>query len=170
MSILTHDAIIAELEKGTIVVEPHLDPSQIKEASIDLTLGNSFRVFKKAENPIPLTEHTDYREYTDEVMKETFLIHPQETVLGVTLEKITLPSDICAWIEGRSRFARMGLLIHISAGLIQPGISNHQVLEITNLGPNTLELHAGEKICQLVFQRTEGKAIYQGKFQGQTKP
>lgn len=170
MSLLTHDAILAELEKGTIIVEPQLDPSQIKEASIDLTLGDTFRVFKQHDQTIPLTEHTDYREYTDEVIKDTFLIHPQETVLGVTREKITLPSDICAWIEGRSRFARMGLLIHISAGLIQPGISNHQVLEITNLGPNTLELHGGEKICQLVFQRTEGKAVYQGKFQGQTKP
>lgn len=170
MSLLTHDAIIAELEKGTIKVEPTLDPSQIKEASIDLSLGNVFRVFKTHQDPIPLTEHTDYKEYTDEVIKDTFLIHPQETVLGVTLEKITLPGDICAWIEGRSRFARMGLLIHISAGLIQPGISNHQVLEITNLGPTTLELHAGEKICQLVFQRTEGKATYSGRFQGQDRP
>ncbi len=170
MSILTHDAIISELEKQTIRVEPQLNPSQIKEASIDLTLGNVFRVFKTIEDPIPLTEATDYKDYTHEVTKDTFLIHPQETVLGVTLEKITLPSDICAWIEGRSRFARMGLLIHISAGLIQPGISNHQVLEITNLGPNVLELHAGEKICQLVFQRTEGKATYQGKFQGQDRP
>ncbi|HEX7041771.1 MAG TPA: dCTP deaminase [Patescibacteria group bacterium] len=170
MSILTHDAIIQELEKGNIKVEPALDPSQIKEASIDLTLGNVFRVFKKHEDPIPLTEETNYKEFTDEIIKETFLIHPQETVLGVTKEKITLPSDICAWIEGRSRFARMGLLIHISAGLIQPGISNHQVLEITNLGPNTLELHAGEKICQLVFQRTEGKASYNGRFQGQDRP
>lgn len=170
MSLLTHDAIIQELEKGTIKVEPQLDPSQIKEASIDLTLGNVFRVFKTIEDPTPLTENTDYKEYTDEVIKDTFLIHPQETVLGVTREKITLPSDIAAWIEGRSRFARMGLLIHISAGLIQPGISNHQVLEITNLGPNTLELHAGEKICQLVFQRTEGQAMYIGKFKDQDKP
>ncbi len=170
MSLLTHDAILKELEKGTIKVEPQLDPGQIKEASIDLTLGNVFRVFKTVTDPIPLTEGTDYKEYTDEVIKDMFLIHPQETVLGVTLEKITLPSDISAWIEGRSRFARMGLLIHISAGLIQPGISNHQVLEITNLGPNTLELHAGEKICQLVFQRTEGQAVYQGKFQGQDRP
>lgn len=170
MSLLTHDAILAEIEKGTIRVEPALDPSQIKEASIDLTLGNAFRVFKEVTNPIPLTENTDYKEYTDEVTKDTFLIHPQQTVLGVTKEKITLPSDICAWIEGRSRFARMGLLIHISAGLIQPGISNHQVLEITNLGPNNLELHAGEKICQLVFQRTEGKAMYTGKFKDQNRP
>lgn len=170
MSILTKSAIQKELEMGTIRVEPILDSSQIREASIDLRLGNTFRVFKKTNQPIPLIEQTDYKDFTQEAIAETFLINPGQTVLGVTMEKITLPGNICAWIEGRSRFARLGLLIHISAGLIQPGISNHQVLEITNLGPNVLELHAGERICQLVFQRTEGEALYSGKFQGQTKP
>ena len=162
--LLSKDAIIKELEKGTIVVTPSLDPSQIREASIDLRLGNHFRVFKKAKKFIPVVETTDYKEHTKEVVADKFIIYPQETILGVTVEKITLPGDICAWIEGRSRFARLGLLIHISAGLIQPGIDNHQVLEITNLGPNALELHAGEKVCQLVFQRMEGSAIYTGRF------
>lgn len=166
--LLAKDAIIKELEKGTIKVNPQLDPSQIRQASIDLRLGNTFRVFKKAKKFIPITEHSDYKDYTQEVVSDTFVIYPQETILGVTMEKITLPGDICAWIEGRSRFARLGLLIHISAGLIQPGISNHQVLEITNLGPNALELHAGEKVCQLVFQRLEGSAVYDGKFANQT--
>lgn len=166
--LLAKDAIIKELEKGTIVVTPTLDASQIREASVDLRLGNTFRVFKKAKKFIPVVENTDYKEHTKEVVADTFIIYPQETILGVTMERITLPGDICAWIEGRSRFARLGLLIHISAGLIQPGIDNHQVLEITNLGPNALELHAGEKVCQLVFQRMEGNAIYNGRFAKQT--
>lgn len=169
MSLLTKDAIKELLQKGTIKIEP-FEESQIQVASVDLRLGNTFRVFKHTNHPIPLTEQTDYKEYTEEVVNDTFLINPKQTVLGVTMEKITLPGSICAWIEGRSRFARLGLLIHISAGLIQPGISNHQVLEITNLGPNVLELHSGEKICQLVFQQTIGEAIYSGKFQGQEKP
>jgi dCTP deaminase len=168
--LLAKDAIIKELEKGTITVTPSLDPSQIREASIDLRLGNTFRVFKKTEKEIPIVETTDYKEYTDEVVTDTFIIKPQETILGVTMERIKLPEDICAWIEGRSRFARLGLLIHISAGLIQPGINNHQVLEITNLGPNALELHAGEKVCQLVFQRMEGKSTYSGRFAEQVTP
>ncbi|SRR5260221_6632006 len=168
--LLAKDAIIRELEKETIVIHPQLDSSQIREASVDLRLGNTFRVFKKTEEAIPITEDSDYKNYTQEVIRDTFLLYPQATVLGVTMEKITLPSDICAWIEGRSRFARLGLLIHISAGLIQPGISNHQVLEITNLGPNVLELHAGEKVCQLVFQRVEGNAVYSGRFATQTTP
>lgn len=66
-----------------------------------------------------------------------------------------------------SRFARLGLLIHISAGLTQPGVDNHQFLEITNLSPNTLSLHVGERICQLAFQRCEGEASYKGRFENQ---
>lgn len=169
MSILTHDSIASEIAQQNIIIEP-FENSQIREASVDLRLGNTFRVFKHINQPIQLIESTNYREYTEEVISETCLINPHETILGVTMEKITLPKTICAWIEGRSRFARLGLLIHISAGLIQPGISNHQVLEITNLGPNVLELHSGERICQLVFQRTEGEAQYLGKFQDQTRP
>ena len=168
--LLAKNTIIKELEKGTIQVSPPLDPSQIREASIDLRLGNTFRVFKKVKKIIPVMESTDYKGYTQEVKAEKFILYPQETVLGVTMEKITLPNNICAWIEGRSRFARLGLLIHISAGLIQPGINNHQVLEITNLGPNALELHPGEKICQLVFQRMEGSSTYDGRFASQTTP
>lgn len=169
MSLLTHDAILQELEKGTITIEPFY-MSQVREASVDLRLDKTFRVFTPLDTPIPLVESTDYKQFSQEVIRDTFLIKPGHTILGVTMEKITLPGNICAWIEGRSRFARMGLLIHISAGLIQPGISNHQVLEITNLGPNVLELHAGERICQLVFQQTVGEAHYEGKFQGQSRP
>lgn len=168
--LLSKDAIRQELEKGTIKVTPEIDPSQIREASIDLRLGNTFRVFKKAKKFIPIVEDTDYKNHTEEVIADKFIIYPQETILGVTMERITLPGNIAAWIEGRSRFARLGLLIHISAGLIQPGINNHQVLEITNLGPNALELHAGERICQLVFQRMEGSSIYSGRFADQTTP
>lgn len=168
--ILTHDAIIGELKNGRIAVEPMDSEDQVREASIDLRLGNTFRVFAEHKGPVDVTEETDYTTITKEIIKDTLLLYPGETVLGVTVEKITLPHDIAAWIEGRSRFARLGLLIHISAGLIQPGISNHQVLEITNLSPNILAIHAGERICQLVFQECKGNAVYQGKFREQSKP
>jgi dCTP deaminase len=167
--LLTRDAIKAEIKKGRIVIEPALPDSSIQVASVDLSLSNVFRVFQKAEGIIDVVEATDYREITIEIIKDVILLSPGETILGVTNEKITLPDDICGWLEGRSRFARLGLLIHISAGLIQPGVSNHQVLEITNLGPSVLALHAGERICQLAFQRLEGHATYNGKFQGQVR-
>jgi dCTP deaminase len=170
MSLLTHDAIIGEITRGTIMIEPRLDPEQIRQASIDLRLGNVFRIFEKSDQPIAIREATNYQDFTKEIIAEEITLHPQETVLGVTVEKITLPNNMVGWLEGRSRFARLGLLIHISAGLIQPGVSNKQVLEITNLSPNVMTLFAGEKICQLAFQRTEGSANYEGQFEGQVKP
>jgi len=170
MPVLTKDVIAQEIAQGHIQIDPPLDPSQVREASIDLRLGNVFRIYKKTNTTVDLLETTDYKELTEEIVTDKLLLCPQETVLGITLEKITLPNNLCGWLEGRSRFARLGLLIHISAGLIQPGISNQQVLEITNLSPNTLVLHAGQKICQLAFQRCEGTANYNGRFQGQDKP
>ncbi|MBI3385045.1 dCTP deaminase [Candidatus Gottesmanbacteria bacterium] len=170
MSILTHDEIKREIAEGNIKFWPEISNDQIKEASVDLHLGSAFRIYKKVKTGIKVSEDTDYKKYTTEVRVKEFKLHPHETVLGITSEKITLPGDICAWIEGRSRFARLGLLIHISAGLIQPGVDNKQVLEITNLSPNTLILQEGERICQLVFQRTSGTAVYKGKFRAQTLP
>lgn len=168
--VLTRDAIKQELSAGRIKIEPTIPDDYIQAASIDLRLGNIFRVFQKIDDIVDVQESTDYRTMTREVRTESILLAPGETILGITYEKITLPDNICGWLEGRSRFARLGLLIHISAGLIQPGVSNHQVLEITNLGPSVLKLHAGERICQLAFQRCEGNALYKGKFQGQSAP
>lgn len=170
MSILSRKALLEEIEKGRIKIMPAIDRNQIKEASIDCRLGNLFRVYEKLERAISIREDVDYHHYTKEIKTEKILLRPFETILGVTVEEITLPDDICGWIEGRSRFARLGLLIHISAGLIQPGVHNHQVLEITNLSPNTLALHAGERVCQVVFEKLVGKARYRGKFSSQTHP
>jgi dCTP deaminase len=170
MSLLTHSSIVAEIEAGRLQFEPTLEPDQIREASVDLHLSNTFRIFEKATQVIDITETADYQDYTREVVTDSLIILPHETILGVTREKITMPADLCGWLEGRSRFARLGLLVHISAGLMQPGISNHQVLEITNLSPNPLALKAGVRICQLAFQRCEGQATYSGKFSAQVKP
>ena len=99
-----------------------------------------------------------------------FVIKPGETILGITQEKITLASNLCGWLEGRSRFARLGLLVHISASFMQPGISNRQVLEISNMGAVSLRLHAGTKMCQFIFQKTIGQAKYSGRFVDQKEP
>jgi dCTP deaminase len=89
-------------------------------------------------------------------------------VLGITKEKITLPEDICGWLNSRSRFARIGLMSHITAPFISPGVSNRQILEIFNAGKNKIKLMPGTKICQLVLQECKGKAKYEGKFKEQT--
>jgi len=167
MPILTHDEIKKELERGTLKFSPPISDDQISVASVDLHLAPEFRVFEKRNKELDLVEDTNYMDITREVLADSLLVQPGETVLGVTKEQITIPSTMCGWLEGRSRFARLGLLIHISAGFIQPGVENRQVLEITNLSPNPLVLHAGVLLCQIIFQRCEGEATYSGRFVSQ---
>lgn len=164
MAVLTHDEIVKELESGLLQISPQIMDDQVSVASIDLHLANEFRIFNRKDTVIDLREDVDYQDVTRFFTAERLEVKPGETVLGITEEKITLPENLCGWLEGRSRFARLGLLIHISAGFIQPGVSNRQVLEITNLSPYILVLHAGVKICQLVLQRCEGNAKYNGRF------
>lgn len=169
MSILTRDEILKEISAKNIEITP-LDEDQVGPASVDLHLSNSFRVFDKPKKVIRVENDVDYRKATKGVRLksgETFLLMPGETILGITVERITLSDGICGWLEGRSKFARVGLLIHISASFMQPGIDNHQVLEMSNFGPVPLEIVPGVRICQFIFQRTIGKAAYQGNFRNQ---
>ena len=170
--ILTHDVIGAEIAKGNIKIEPLL-PDQVGPASVDLHLGNTFRRFIPHNGIFSVTDDASFETITETMFiaeGEQLLIKPGETLLGVTRERITLVPSLCGWIEGRSRFARIGLGVHISSSFIQPGISNQQVLEITNLGPTILGLKPGVRICQFIFQRCEGQAAYQGKFSLQDRP
>ena len=169
MSILTHGEILAEVAAGNIVVTP-FDEKMVGPASIDLHLGRSFRLFLATRKHVKVTLDSDYRDLSTKVAVnegDSLLLMPGETVLGITREKVRLASNICGWLEGRSRFARMGLLVHISASFMQPGIDNHQVLEMSNFGPNPLELFPGTPICQFIFQRTIGSATYAGTFRSQ---
>lgn len=168
MSILTQDNLRQEIEKERIIITPSPKKESINGASIDLTLDNEFRIFKVRSKTIDVKETTDYKRYTKKLVTNNIVIRPQETILAVTREHITLPDNIAGRLEGRTRFARLGVLIHISAGLIHPGVSGKQVLEITNLSPNILTLFAGTKICQLILEYTEGPIPYRGKFRTQS--
>ena len=165
MSILTKKEILKEIKKKNIIITP-FDQSALGPASMDLSLDNQFRVFTKGKT-YDIKDNSDYKEITGLVKQDSVIIKPGEAILGITKERITLSENLCGWLEGRSRFARLGLLVHISAGFMQPGIDNQQVLEIVNLGHRPLRLHAGTKICQFIFQTTKGKAKYTGKFKGQ---
>lgn len=170
MSILARSEIVKEIEAGRIQVDP-FDPDMIGPASIDLHLSDAFRVFVRMPTDVRVHDELDFKKYTKGIRlnaEQSLKLRPGETILGITSEKITLPPDICGWLEGRSRFARIGLLIHISASFMQPGISNHQVLEMSNFGHLDLEVTPGTAVCQFAFQRTEGEGQYEGIFQGQT--
>jgi dCTP deaminase len=169
MSILTKNEILKEVRKGSIKIIP-FNKSALGPGSIDLTLSNKFRVFKKLKKVMDASENLNYQDITKLVTTDSIVVKPGETILGITQEKITLASNLCGWLEGRSRFARLGLLVHISASFMQPGISNRQVLEISNMGAVSLRLHAGTKMCQFIFQKTIGKAKYSGRFVDQKEP
>ena len=169
VGVLTREEILKEIRQGTIEIEP-FEEDQVGPGSIDLHLGNEFRVFKKLRNASIVEDSVSVEDLTERLeTQESFTLMPGETVLGITLERIKLPANICGWLEGRSRFARMGLVIHMTAGFIQPGINNRQVLEIGNLAPFPLVLKPGVRICQIILERTEGKAYYQGRFMSQNR-
>lgn len=165
--ILTKTMIQKEIKAKNIKITP-FSPRNIGPASYDLTLGNEFRFFKKTDNVQKIDESADYKKITTKVKADKgIIIRPGEFVLGITKEKISLPQDIAGWLQGRSRFARLGLTIHITASFLHPGIANRQVLEIFNAGPDPLLLKPNTKICQIVFERCEGKAKYANKFKNQ---
>ena len=170
MGILTREEILKEIKSGNIVITPFTE-EQLGPASVDLTLGKEFRVFKKLHNLYHVNNQSNFIEITDLVeVEDYFVLMPGETVLGITKERIKLPPYLCGWLEGRSRFARLGLMVHITASFMQPGIDNFQVLEISNVSPVPLALHPGTAICQFIFEKTEGSAVYNGIFRDQIRP
>lgn len=146
------------LREGRIKIEPFED-SQLGSASIDLTLSNEWAFFKPfyIGKTVDLKK-IDFRKATYTKHAKTIKLKPGEMCLAKTIEKITLPPDIMGKLEGRSRYARMGLSVHITSALVQPGSSNHQVLEILNSAPFTAVLHAGMRITQVTFHKLESKS------------
>lgn len=171
MCVLTRDEIERELESGRLRITP-LDSDQIGPASIDLHLGNEIRVLRPSENgPIEVTEAADSAAFTEVVcLDQPYLLQPGHTVHGITRETLDLPGNLCGWLEGRSRIARLGLTVHVTSGFVHPGVCNRQVLELSNVSTVPLLLRAGVRICQIVLERTEGEAVYRGRFAAQAGP
>lgn len=170
MGVLTHDEILKAIEKGEIEIDP-FNPNYVGPGSVDLHLGNEFRVFRKLHEIYDVTEDADFQQITESMhVSDSFLLLPGETVLGITQERIRLAPYFCGRLEGRSRFARLGLMMHVTAGFMNPGLNNRQVLEISNLSPIALALHPGTRMVQFIFERCEGEATYQGRFATQERP
>jgi len=166
MSVLSRDEILKAIDSGDIEITPY-DSTAIGCASVDLTLDSEFRYFKPGLNVVPVREDTDYRDITEKVILpegEPYLLLPGQACLGITKERIKISSSLCGLLEGRTRFARLGLFVHITAGFMNPGIDSRQVLEIYNASNHPLYLYPGQKVCQFIFLRMYGRANYQGKF------
>jgi dCTP deaminase len=158
-SVLSDGTIRRLVAEGRVLVEP-FDDTMIQPASIDLRLGTSFRVFHNhritaidlADPPRNLTEHVEVED------DESFVIHPGEFVLGRTQERVELPDDIVARIEGKSSLGRLGLIVHATAGFVDPGFKGTLTLEITNLTRVPIILWPGKPIAQLSFMALDRPA------------
>ncbi len=137
-----------------IIIEP-LDDEQIQPASVDLRLGNEFRVFKR-NNVAFIDIKKKQEDYTETVVIEDdkpFILHPGEFVLGTLKEYIKLPSDLTAVVDGRSSIARLGITVHTTSGFINPGWGGKFVLEIGNAGKMPVLLYPNTRICKMIFFR-----------------
>ncbi len=176
--ILSDRTIREQLAAGRIAIEP-LDESCVQPSSVDLRLDKLFRVF--LNHPMSVIDvKRDLSDLTQEVEiaeGDAFILHPGEFVLGSTYERITLPDDIVARIEGKSSLGRLGLLIHSTAGFIDAGFSGHITLELSNVANLPITLYPGMKIGQVSFlQMTTpadlpyGSKAVGSKYQGQRGP
>ncbi|MCX4025463.1 dCTP deaminase [Endozoicomonas sp. SM1973] len=160
--------IEALLASGKISIEPMPSIDRINGVSVDLTLGNSFRVFN--DHAAPYIDLSGPKEQIDAVLDsimskeiilndgEAFFLHPGELALAVTQESITLPDDIVGWLDGRSSLARLGLMVHVTAHRIDPGWSGQIVLEFFNGGKLPLALKPNMTIGAINFEQMSGPA------------
>ena len=175
--ILPDHEIEKAVKNGQIVIRP-LDPEeQIKSVGVDLKLGNEFRLFRLNHKSHINPAEDSFDELTEIVRVKDggdFILHPGEFVLGVTKEHIELPADIMARIDGRSSLGRMGIIVHSTAGRVDPGFKGTLTLEITNIGKLPVNLFPGMRFCSLVFERL-GSPVKRdygkiGKYVGQKGP
>jgi dCTP deaminase len=159
-SVLSDGTILALVEAGRISIEPW-DASLVQPASVDLRLGDSFRVFHNHRtSAIDLRDPP--RDLTEEVVPtegEPFVIHPGEFVLGRTLEWVELPDDVLARVEGKSSLGRLGLIVHATAGFVDPGWRGTLTLEFANLTRIPIKLRPGLPIAQLSFMALDRPAL-----------
>ncbi|HWG91802.1 MAG TPA: dCTP deaminase [Candidatus Thermoplasmatota archaeon] len=178
--ILSDRDIRERLSKGDLKVGPLEDPDlQIQPASIDLRLGHEFLVFRTPHIP-----YIDPREvpdgYTEKITVAddgVFILHPREFALGTTLERVEIPDDLVAMVEGRSSLGRLAIVIHATAGLVDPGFKGHITLELSNLGNVPVALHPRMRVSQIVLHRMQspaerpyGSPGRQSKYQEQRGP
>jgi dCTP deaminase len=176
--ILSDRSIKAAVEAGRIGIDP-FDPAMVQSSSVDVRVDRYFRVFENHRYS-SIDPKQPQPDLTTEVATEVdapFMLHPGEFVLGSTLEVVSLGNDIVARLEGKSSLGRLGLLIHSTAGFVDPGFEGHLTLELSNVANLPIAIYPGMKIGQLSFYElsTPADAPYGSeeagsKYQGQRGP
>ena len=152
--VLSDRDIKAELEAGRIVVDP-LDVKDVQPASVDVRLGSDFRIFRNSSHTFidPRNEQQGLAETIVIPEGEAFVLHPGQFALGTTLERVALPDDVLGKLEGKSTLGRLGLMIHSTAGYVDPGWDGQLTLELSNVATLPIKLWPGMRIGQLSFER-----------------
>ena len=176
--VLSDRSIREQIDKGRILIDP-LGKNCIQPASVDVHLDNRILVFSNSRRPY-IDIKQDMGDLTDMVKIEDdvpFMLHPGEFVLGSTLEYVEVPGDLVSRLEGKSSLGRVGLLIHSTAGYIDPGWKGQLTLELSNVSNLPITLYYRMKIGQMSFSQltTEAEQLYGSKalgskYQGQKSP
>jgi dCTP deaminase len=176
--VLSDRTIRRLIAEGRIGIDP-LDATLLQPSSLDVRVDRLFRVFRNSRYPYidVKTRQEDLTELVEVEDGESFILHPGEFVLGSTLERITLPDDVVGRLDGKSSLGRLGLLIHSTAGFIDPGWDGHVTLELSNVANLPITIYPGMKIGQLSFvqlsepaERPYGSEGIGSKYQGQRGP
>jgi dCTP deaminase len=173
--ILSDRTIREEIAAGRIVIDP-FDAGCVQPSSVDLHVDSEFRVFRNNRYPfIDVKQEQDLTELVEVKPDEPFILHPGEFVLGSTHERVALPDDLVARLEGKSSLGRLGLLIHSTAGYVDPGWDGYLTLELSNVANLPITIYPRMKIGQISFFRltTAAETPYGGagsKYQGQRGP
>ena len=176
--IFSDRSIREAIEMGSIQIDPY-EPSFVQPSSVDLRVGDSFRVFvnHRYSEIDPRSPQQDLTQLVVVDDGDAFMLHPGEFVLGSTLERVKLGEDIVARLEGKSSLGRLGLLIHSTAGFVDPGFEGHITLELSNVATLPIAIFPGMKIGQISFyqmttaaDRPYGSTELGSKYQGQAGP
>ena len=162
--ILSDRTLFKMLEEGTLSITP-LDKEQVQPASVDIRLGDTFSIVEDLSTGI-ITLKDEVRYKT--INTDTYILLPGQFVLATTMEYVSLPDNLTAFVEGRSSLGRLGLFIQ-NAGWVDPGFQGEITLELFNANRCAIELKAGRRVGQLVFAEMDdiGMKPYNGKYQGQ---
>ncbi|MCL5010449.1 MAG: dCTP deaminase [Patescibacteria group bacterium] len=168
--VLSDRDIKKAIKSGRIKITPKLDlESQLGSCSVDLRLGGTFRVFDYSRYPYIDPSKKDYSREITKVIKlteeENFIMQPGDFVLAATLESVRIASDLMGRLEGRSSLGRLGLVVHSTASIFDPGWDGNPVLELGNLGRMAISLKMGMRICAMTFEElsSESQVPYAAK-------
>ena len=174
--VLSDHTIKEEIAAGRLVFDPY-DEGLVQPSSVDMRVDRTFRVFNNSRYPYidVREEQPDLTDLVEVKPDEPFILHPGEFVLGSTLERVALPDDLVARLEGKSSLGRLGLLIHSTAGYVDPGWDGFLTLELSNVANLPITLYPGMKIGQISFFRLTSPAETPygsagNKYQGQRGP